>query len=139
MSEKNIEGNILLTCGITGSLAVILGAYSAHGLEGYLLGTELDLETVTRRLTQFETGVRYQLVHTLAMLGLAALPFGTTKAKRVAFGLLLAGCVLFSGSLYLLVFLNLPVLGAITPLGGLSWILGWIWIAFLGKNSLTQR
>jgi len=135
MTEKKTEGTILFTCGLMGSLAVILGAFSAHGLEDLLVETGLDSEKIARRLAQFETGVRYHLAHAIAMLGLAAVPFGAARAKLVAFRLLLLGCVLFSGSLYLLVLLDLPILGAITPLGGLSWILGWVWIAIIGRNT----
>lgn len=139
MSDNRTEGRILTAAGLTGATAVILGAYSAHGLENLLASTGLDPETLARRLSQFETGVRYHLIHALVLLGLAALPFGSSKTKQNASRLIMAGCFLFSGSLYLLVFLNLPVLGAITPLGGLSWILGWIWIARLGKATLKTH
>ena len=130
-------GRILIAAGISGAIAVILGAFSAHGLEDYLLNAGLDDETTSRRLSQFETGVRYHLLHSILILSLAALPIQSVKAKRRLCLLIGLGCVLFSGSLYLLVFLNLPILGAITPLGGLSWIVGWCWIAWIGKTQLS--
>ncbi len=135
MKERQIEKKITLVAGFSGALAVILGAYSAHGLENYLASTELDPETQVRRLSQFETGVRYHLFHSLVLLVLAALPLGEDRAKRNVSRLIFLGLVMFSGSLYLLVFLNLPILGAITPIGGLCWITGWIYLSTFGMKT----
>jgi uncharacterized membrane protein YgdD (TMEM256/DUF423 family) len=138
MIGERLNRRILLTAGITGATGVALGAFSAHGLENYLLDTNLDPEIVKRRLAQFETGVRYQLLHSLALLGLAALQLGSAKIKTWIYYTITLGCILFSGSLYLLVFLDKPVLGAITPLGGLSWIVAWSLITILARTCQTN-
>ena len=135
MKDSTIQKKITLVAGLSGALAILLGAYSAHGLENYLASTGISTETQTRRLAQFETGVRYHLFHSVVLLCLAALPFGKDRAKRKASWLFVLGLLLFSGSLYLLVFLNLPILGAITPLGGLSWIAGWIYLSTFGMKT----
>ena len=103
-----------------GFLAVAAGAFAAHALK-----TRLD----TDALQIFETGARYQMYHALAM-ALAAL----VSAGRAAIAFL-GGIVLFSGSLYLLALTGITVLGAITPIGGLCFIVGWAilaWGAFKG-------
>ncbi len=96
-------------------LAVALGAFGAHGLEG-----RLDPE----RLGTFATAVRYQLWHALGALALLALGL----PHRVALALL-AGSAVFSGSLYLLVLTDTPWLGAVAPIGGALMIGGWGWAA----------
>ncbi|MEZ4630804.1 MAG: DUF423 domain-containing protein [Deinococcales bacterium] len=94
------------------ALAVMLGAFGAHTLANYL--TEA-------RLATFETAVRYQMYHGIAILAISALPL----AVQGAVPFLLAGTLIFSGSLYLLIASNVSVLGAITPLGGVLQIIGW--------------
>ena len=98
-----------------------LGAFGAHGLKSRL-GPDM--------LAVFETGVRYQLYHALALLavGWAAARWShpLINASGWAFG---AGIVLFSGSLYLLALTGIRSLGAITPLGGLAFIAGWACLA----------
>lgn len=100
-------------------LGVALGAFGAHGLKSRLS---------PQRLANFETGVRYQMVHSLGLLatGLAAGLWTANAWVGIAGVLLLAGMVLFSGSLYLLSITDRRWLGAITPLGGLAWIIGWL-------------
>ena len=105
---------------INGALAVMAGAFAAHGLKARLSADALSV---------FETGARYHMYHALAM-ALAAL----VSQKRAA-TLFLAGICLFSGSLYLLALTDLGLLGAITPIGGLCFIAGWgllAWRAFKG-------
>jgi uncharacterized membrane protein YgdD (TMEM256/DUF423 family) len=100
-----------------GLLAVALGAFGAHGLEGRL--SSADLAT-------FETAVRYQMYHALALILL-----GTTAARlpefrvRVAGWAFATGILVFSGSLYLLVLTGHRWLGAVTPLGGVAFLVGW--------------
>jgi uncharacterized membrane protein YgdD (TMEM256/DUF423 family) len=95
-------------------LAVALGAFGAHALKGTL---------AAHAMTEiWNKAVLYQFVHAFALLVLAALPV----ASRAASGLFVAGIVLFSGSLYLLALTNLRWLGAITPLGGLCFLAGWL-------------
>lgn len=106
---------------VMGGLAVVTGAFAAHGL-----ARTLD----ARMLAAFETGARYQMYHALAM-GLAALA-GRGQAVQlahVAAALFLTGILLFSGSLYALALSGVTALGMITPLGGLCLIAGWVVLA----------
>lgn len=104
-------------------VAVILGAFGAHGLEGVITADKLE---------SFETGVRYHFYHAFAILVLGVLfYFRKTSLMPTAGYLFLAGILLFSGSIYLLAVsdvFNLPekVLGPITPIGGTLFIIGWI-------------
>ncbi|MCX7569677.1 DUF423 domain-containing protein [Tumebacillus sp. DT12] len=105
-------------------ISVALGAFGAHGLK--------DIVTVDR-LATWETGVHYHMIHGLGLLLLAAFADKLTTAQKLlrwSGRLLMAGIVLFSGSLYLLVLLDLPILGAITPLGGVCFLIGWLCLAF---------
>ena len=97
-----------------GGTAVALGAFGAHALESMLEDPS--------RLDVWETAARYQLVHAVVLLVLASL--GRIGLRTLV--LLGAGVAVFSGSLYLLVLTGQSWLGAITPLGGLSLICGWI-------------
>ncbi|CAN5654416.1 DUF423 domain-containing protein [soil metagenome] len=119
---------------ILGALAVILGAFGAHGLKPLL--TDKELAT-------YETAVRYQFYHVFALLitGILYREFAqkylSWAGKLFAFGIFI-----FSGSLYMLTFMNLSGrpnfqwLGAITPLGGVCFVAGWLFIllAVLKKN-----
>ena len=112
--------NWLGIAAVNGALAVMAGAFAAHGLKARLSADMLSV---------FETGARYHMYHALA-IGLAAL----VPAPKAAWAFL-AGIVLFCGSLYLLALTAIPILGAITPLGGLCFIAGWLvlaWGAFKG-------
>jgi uncharacterized membrane protein YgdD (TMEM256/DUF423 family) len=105
---------------INGALAVMAGAFAAHGLKARLS---------TDALSVFETGARYHMYHALAMALAALVP---ARWAAIAF---LAGILLFSGSLYLLALTGASVLGVVTPLGGLCFIAGWAllaWAAFKG-------
>jgi uncharacterized membrane protein YgdD (TMEM256/DUF423 family) len=107
---------------LSGAMAVALGAFGAHGLK-----TRLPVEL----LATFETGVRYQMYHALALLAVAwAVTRWAGSSLPVAAGwLFVAGTVLFSGSLYLLALTGQRWLGAITPLGGVAFVAGWICLA----------
>jgi uncharacterized membrane protein YgdD (TMEM256/DUF423 family) len=98
---------------VSGFFTVALGAFGAHGLKALL--TEYDTVDI------WDTAVLYQMFHTLTLLVLAFRPAVNTGA---AIGFLIGICV-FSGSLYLLALTNLRWLGAITPLGGLAFLIGW--------------
>jgi uncharacterized membrane protein YgdD (TMEM256/DUF423 family) len=118
---------------ITGCLAVILGAFGAHTLKSVLPGEALD---------SFETGVRYQFYHTLALLlcGLMSLHRDGKYLVRAGW-LFVAGMALFSGSIYLLstrtlTGLEAGWLGPITPIGGVLFIAGWIML-FLHAGKRT--
>ena len=95
-------------------LAVGLGAFGAHALRGTLQANDTT--------EVLKTAVLYQFIHSLALLLLAILP----AANRAASSLFIAGIVLFSGSLYLLALTNIRWLGAVTPVGGLCFLAGWL-------------
>lgn len=101
-------------------LGVAFGAFGAHVLE-QLVSVD-DLET-------FETGVRYQMYHGLALLFIGLL-ISTNKNLRITAWAFTLGIIIFSGSLYLLVLLDIRWLGAITPVGGLSFIFGWLFLIY---------
>ena len=110
---------LLLLASLSGFTGVALGAFAAHGLRGKLSENMLSV---------FQTGVSYQLWHTMALIGVAVLllrsPDSTLlKATGVLFAL---GIVLFSGSLYLLTLSGIGKLGMIPPLGGVLWLVAWL-------------
>ena len=110
---------------------VALGAFGAHGLKNIL---PEDL------LAIFETGVRYQFYHSLALLGVGTSRHSlwTSPWTKRACWCWIIGIVIFSGSLYLLAFTGFRALGAITPIGGAAFILGWIFLA-LSARALGQQ
>jgi uncharacterized membrane protein YgdD (TMEM256/DUF423 family) len=113
---------------VLGGLAVAVGAFGAHGLQG---------RVSPEMLTVFEVGVRYQMYHALALvlLGLFAgrgpspAPIEVPPGVGPAVWLFVAGMVLFSGSLYALVLTGTRWLGAITPIGGVTFLAGWAMFA----------
>lgn len=118
----NVHSLWLAVAGIVGALAVIIGAFGAHGLEGRVSPDSLDT---------FEIGVRYHMYHALALLAvtLAAKRSELRRWARRACALWVAGIVVFSGSLYALVLTGAKWFGAITPIGGVALIAGWLCIA----------
>ena len=106
---------------IVGFLAVALGAFGAHGLH--------DVLERNARLATWETAVLYHLTHAVVMLVIATL----LPLRAAAWWLMLAGVVIFSGTLYVLALTNLKWLGAITPLGGVGLLAGWLTLVF-GKG-----
>jgi uncharacterized membrane protein YgdD (TMEM256/DUF423 family) len=107
-----------MCAGIAGFLGVALGAFGAHALK---------MRVSPEMLAVFETGVRYQMYHVFAII--AAAWAGARWPGRlftIAGWLFLAGIVIFSGSLYLLALTEVRALGAITPLGGLAFLGGWL-------------
>ena len=110
----------LVTATFLGALSVALGAFGAHALKNMISATAL---------VTFETGVRYQFYHVFALLSVGILYYYyPVRLMRWAGNLFIAGIVLFSGSLYLLSLLptGYKWLGAITPFGGLSFIIAWV-------------
>ena len=101
-----------------GTLAVVLGAFGAHGLRGRI--EERLFET-------FQTAVEYQMYHSLALMMVAILmrEWGRSLALDIASYAFILGVLLFSGSLYGLVLTNMEWLGPVTPVGGLCFIVGW--------------
>lgn len=100
----------------SGLVAVVCGAFGAHGLKASLSPT---------MLATWETAVSYQFYHTLALLLLALSPLAATTLGRFAGWFFVAGTAIFSGSLYILVLLGIPALGMVTPIGGVLLIIGW--------------
>jgi uncharacterized membrane protein YgdD (TMEM256/DUF423 family) len=120
---------ILQLAALLGGLTVAIGAFGAHGLRPML--------EASGRFDTFETAVRYQFYHVLALLAVGVLavarpelrgPLGTTA------WLWLGGIVLFSGSLYVLCFTGITKLGAVAPLGGLLLIAGWVRLLLLASK-----
>jgi uncharacterized membrane protein YgdD (TMEM256/DUF423 family) len=117
MSRVAVAGALLA------GTAVALGAFGAHALRGALSEQQLGW---------WQTAVQYQLWHALALLALAALRL--PRAGTIAL-LLGGGALIFSGSLYLMALTDARWLGAITPLGGLAMILGWLLFAWQAARS----
>ena len=107
---------------VLAALGVAAGAFGAHALRGRL---------TPELLAAFETGVRYHLIHALALLAAAwASTRWPGRVTNIAGWLFLAGIVLFSGSLYALSVSGIRALHAITPLGGVAFIAGWMALAW---------
>ena len=111
-------------------LAVVVGAFGAHGLKEVL---ESNGRTET-----FELAVRYQFYHAFALLvaGLIARSQGQVKSLKMAPLFFIAGIVFFSGSLFILSLTNTSWLGAVTPFGGLFFITGWALLFFGARHVL---
>jgi uncharacterized membrane protein YgdD (TMEM256/DUF423 family) len=107
---------------VAGFLAVALGAFGAHALKARIPASDLVV---------FETAVRYQMYHALALLLLAALfPKGTSTAGTVSGWAFSVGILVFSGSLYLMLLTGQRWLGAVTPVGGVAFLVGWLALAW---------
>lgn len=107
----------LIIAAVLGFFAVAIGAFGTHGLED---------RVTPERLATFEVGARYQMVHALALFALAGFVERLGVAGKVAVVAFVVGVVIFAGSLYLLVLLDQSWLGAITPIGGVSLMVGWV-------------
>ena len=109
----------LTTGGILAALAVAIGAFGAHGLKEILMENQ--------RTETFELAVKYQFYHSFALLVTGLLMnFYSDKKLRLAGIFFIAGIVLFSGSLYVLSLTGITKLGAVTPFGGVGFIVGWV-------------
>lgn len=145
---------IVLGC-LLGAAAVATGAFGAHGLEGYLnrqatnaaaeppgdVDENRPAATPQRRLETFETAVRYQMYHALALVAVGAIGRRTARpgAANLAGWLFLAGIAIFSGLLYALVLSGARWLGAIVPIGGVALIGGWIALAVAAAGIRDER
>lgn len=123
--------SLLILCAVLGFTGVAFGAFGAHGLKTSVEG----LADGAQRLAWWETGSRYHLWHALAV-GLAAVLAGQVQSPlpKVAAALFLAGIVLFSGSLYVMALSGIRWLGAVTPIGGISLLLGWTLLGLAGRR-----
>lgn len=113
---------VLLIAAVLGGLSVGIGAFGAHALR-----TTLE---AGGRIETFETAVRYQFYHTLALLAIGILMYHLPD-KRLGYAAvaMVVGIVIFSGSLYVLCLTGVRWLGAVTPLGGVALIVGWVLLA----------
>jgi uncharacterized membrane protein YgdD (TMEM256/DUF423 family) len=112
----------LLIGAIFGFLGVALGAFGAHGLRNRLSAEMLAV---------FETGVRYQMYHVFALLAVGATAghVGAVRLLTISGWSFIAGIVIFSGSLYALALTGVTTWGAVTPIGGLAFLIGWACLA----------
>lgn len=119
---------VMLAAG-SAALGVAAGAFGAHALRARL---------EPRLLEVFETGARYQMYHAFGLLAVAwvlsRLPADATQLARVGGWAFVAGTLLFSGSLYAMALSGLRWLGAITPLGGVCFIAGWVLLALAARQ-----
>jgi len=123
-----VQGWLWLVTGVNGFLAVAFGAFGAHGLGRWLAG----VDEFERRLAWWQTASQYHLAHALA-LGIAAYLASRDPSVGKLAGLSFQlGILLFSGSLYAMTLSGARWLGAITPLGGLAFLVGWAAVAFGG-------
>lgn len=113
---------IAIFTGMSGFLAVALGAFGAHGLRGTVDPALLDV---------WQTAVQYQMFHALVLLVIVLA--GSRQSLHLltrAAQLMMAGTVIFSGSLYVLVLSGIKALGMVTPIGGVLFMLGWLVLSF---------
>ena len=114
-------------------LGVVFGAFGAHALKT-MITPEL--------LAVYQTGVTYQMWHAFGLIAIALIQQYDSQSLLLkwAGALMFLGIVLFSGSLYLLAILDLPALGKITPIGGVSFLIAWsLLVIFSGKKQTRQR
>jgi len=118
---------IILTASFFGVVAVLLGAFGAHGLKALIDHSSMEI---------WQKGVDYQFYHTFALLYLSTFARYRNKLINIAYFCFTFGIILFSGSLYLLATRNIlhldfiNLIGPLTPIGGLLFVLGWIMLFF---------
>ena len=113
------QRSTFIWAGVLGCLGVMIGAFGAHALKPAL--------EAAGRLDTFETAVRYQFYHTFALFGSGLMMYHiSNKALHYAALLFVLGTLIFSGSLYVLCLTGIGFLGAVTPLGGVLFVAGWI-------------
>lgn len=124
-----MKKNIIIGA-VFGFLAVALGAFGAHALEDLLVKNNYE--------DVWETGVHYQMFHAVAIMVIGVLMskniIGNVKSLRVAGTAMLIGTILFSGSLYVMALTKITVLGAITPIGGVAFLIGWVALVMSAKH-----
>ena len=125
-----MQRKVLITTAIFGMLSVIIGAWSAHGIQSFI--PYADPKQI-QKIASFKTGVQYQFFHTFLLLFLSLIHYKKWTAKlEWVYRLTIIGVVLFSGSIYLLALRNelglngiTGILGPITPIGGLTLLSAW--------------
>jgi uncharacterized membrane protein YgdD (TMEM256/DUF423 family) len=140
--------HFLILASVLGFIGVAAGTFGAHGLEEIIKSngaaetfareaTPQSKQDATQRLLEnFNTGVRYNMYHALALLAVAWISAHTReyrhKSPTVAGWAFVIGVILFSGSLYVMAVTGLRWLGMITPIGGVSFLIGWTMLGFTG-------
>ncbi|MCH7613681.1 MAG: DUF423 domain-containing protein [Candidatus Marinimicrobia bacterium] len=114
--------SIIMTGALLAGLAVMLGAFGAHALKA---------KVSPENLTIFDTAVKYHMYHALGLILIGLLGFHfPVKSIQIPAYLMMGGILIFSGSLYVLVLSGIRWLGAITPIGGIAFIISWLLLAF---------
>ncbi|QKF82489.1 DUF423 domain-containing protein [Halarcobacter ebronensis] len=123
MTINNNVKTFLFIASVMMGLAIAIGAFGAHGLKAIV---------EPNMLVVYHTGVEYQFYNTLGLFAVSFVIYLKPDSKKsvIAAWLIFIGMIIFSFSLYLLVILNMPVLGAITPIGGTLMIIGWLLLAY---------
>jgi uncharacterized membrane protein YgdD (TMEM256/DUF423 family) len=123
VTEKAGDMKIFVIVGsLSAFLGVALGAFGAHGLKSRI---------TPDMLTVWQTGVQYHLIHALGLIliGILCHLMPDAALVRTAGWLIVAGSILFSGSLYVMVLTSIRALGMVTPLGGVGFLVGWLLLA----------
>lgn len=126
-----MERTFVIAAAVFGFIGVAAGAFGAHALRGSLEPRDLEI---------FETAVRYQLIHAVALLGVASAAARwpeVSGAVALSGWSMVAGVLIFSGSLYALVGTGMRGLGAITPIGGVALLIGWASLAWAALRAPT--
>jgi uncharacterized membrane protein YgdD (TMEM256/DUF423 family) len=124
-----MRGGVWITTGsFLAFVAVLAGAFGAHGLKTRLEPEALDI---------YEVAVKYQMYHSLALILVGVLSYQPSAKLSAAAWAFVSGIIIFSGSLYLLALTGLRWLGAITPIGGVAFLIGWLVLTL--KFSWTSR
>ena len=124
--------NLAITC-IFGLIAIILGAFTTHGLQDVLN---------LKEMSSLETGIRYQMYHVIVLLIVNTSSLFSNKLKNSVSNVFFSGIVLFSGSIYAIYIFNCPVksIWFVTPIGGLLFMIGWIlMIYFFLKKVMNKK
>lgn len=139
----------LAAAAILGFLAVALGAFGAHSLDRILEALSVPEGDFARRREIYETAARYQMYHAVALLAIAWFAVGSDQPGpgssvagawwiQVAAWCFLIGVLVFSGSLYGIVFTGINGLGAVTPIGGVALLLGWLAVFAAALRNTAQ-
>lgn len=110
---------------VSGMLAVVAGAFGAHGLKARLTADQL---------ASWSTASQYHLIHSVALLALGLFAAYSGKSVKLPATLFSAGILLFSGSIYLLILTKMRWLGPVTPIGGMVLIIGWLSLTQLSRD-----
>jgi uncharacterized membrane protein YgdD (TMEM256/DUF423 family) len=129
MKRASKMQQLILLAAFLGATGVALGAFGAHSLS--------DLLEANGRMETFRTGILYHLIHALALLGAAwvASQYSANQFGVWAGYAFVAGILFFSGSLYILSIFNIPIMGAVAPIGGIAFILGWVFLGVAAWQS----